>query len=68
MKLVNDDILYAKIEDPNKNEHSLSLFVKGEKSGTTGYIEINTPETSRSARVVKVSGTSGDSDGTFQSR
>lgn len=66
VKLVNDDILYAKIEDPNKNEHSLSLFVKGEKSGTTGYIEINTPETSRSARVVKVSGTSGDSDGTYQ--
>lgn len=66
VKLVNDDILYAEIEDPNKNEHSLSLFVKGEKSGTTGYIEINTPETSRSARVAKVSGTSGDSDGTYQ--
>lgn len=66
VKLVNDDILYAKIEDPNKNEHSLSLFVKGEKSGTTGYIEINTPETSRSARVAKVSGASGNSDGTYQ--
>lgn len=66
MKLVNDDILYAKIEDPNKNEHSLSLFVKGEKSGTTGYIEINPPETSRSARVAKVSGASGNSDGTYQ--
>ena len=66
VKLVNDDILYAKIEDPNKNEHSLSLFVKGEKSGTTGYIEVNAPETSRSARVAKVSGTSGDSDGTYQ--
>ena len=61
VKLVNDDILYAEIEDPNKNEHSLSLFCKGRKSGTTGYIEINTPETSRSARVAKVSGTSGDS-------
>ena len=66
VKLVNDDILYAKIEDPNKNEHSLSLFVKGEKSGTTGYIEINPPETSRSARVAKVSGASGNSDGTYQ--
>ena len=66
VKLVNDDILYAEIGDPNKNEHSLSLFVKGEKSGTTGYIEINAPETSRSARVAKVSGTSGDSDGTYQ--
>lgn len=66
VKLVNDDILYAKIEDPNKNEHSLSLFVKGEKSGTTGYIEINPQGTSPSARVVKVSGTSGDSDGTYQ--
>jgi len=30
VKLVNDDILYAEIGDPNKNEHSLSLFVKGE--------------------------------------
>lgn len=66
VKLVNDDILYAKIEDPNKNEHSLSLFVKGEKSGTTGYIEINPQGTSPSARVAKVSGTSGDSDGTYQ--
>lgn len=66
VKLVNDDILYAKIEDPNKNEHSLSLFVKGEKSGTTGYIEINPPGTSRSARVAKVSGASGNSDGTYQ--
>ncbi|MFR3285677.1 MAG: hypothetical protein ACLTR6_16420 [Clostridium fessum] len=66
VKLVNDDILYAEIGDPNKNEHSLSLFVKGEKSGTTGYIEINAPEVSRSARVAKVSGTSGDSDGTYQ--
>lgn len=66
VKLVNDDILYAKIEDPNKNEHSLSLFVKGEKSGTTGYIEINPQGTSPSARVAKVSGTSGNSDGTYQ--
>lgn len=66
VKLVNDDILYAEIGDPNKNEHSLSLFVKGEKSGTTGYIEINAPGSSRSARVAKVSGTSGDSDGTYQ--
>ena len=66
VKLVNDDILYAKIEDPNKNEHSLSLFVKGEKSGTTGYIEINPPGTGRSARVAKVSGASGNSDGTYQ--
>lgn len=66
VKLVNDDILYAEIGDPNKNEHSLSLFVKGEKSGTTGYIEINPPETSRSARVAKVSGASGNSDGTYQ--
>lgn len=66
MKLVNDDILYAKIEDPNKNEHSLSLFVKGEKSGTTGYIEINPQGTSPSARVAKVSGASGNSDGTYQ--
>lgn len=66
VKLVNDDILYAEIEDPNKNEHSLSLFVKGEKSGTTGYIEINPPGTSRSARVAKVSGASGNSDGTYQ--
>ena len=66
VKLVNDDILYAKIEDPNKNEHSLSLFVKGEKSGTTGYIEINAPGSSRSARVAKVSGASGNSDGTYQ--
>lgn len=66
MKLVNDDILYAEIGDPNKNEHSLSLFVKGEKSGTTGYIEINPPGTGRSARVAKVSGASGNSDGTYQ--
>lgn len=66
VKLMNDDILYAEIGDPNKNEHSLSLFVKGEKSGTTGYIEINAPGSSRSARVAKVSGTSGDSDGTYQ--
>lgn len=66
VKLVNDDILYAEIGDPNKNEHSLSLFVKGEKSGTTGYIEINAPGSSRSARVAKVFGTSGDSDGTYQ--
>lgn len=66
VKLVNDDILYAEIGDPNKNEHSLSLFVKGEKSGTTGYIEINPPGTSRSARVAKVSGASGNSDGTYQ--
>lgn len=66
VKLVNDDILYAKIEDPNKNEHSLSLFVKGEKSGTTGYIEINPQGTSPSARVAKVSGASGNSDGTYQ--
>ena len=66
VKLVNDDILYAEIEDPNKNEHSLSLFVKGEKSGTTGYIEINPPGTSPSARVAKVSGASGNSDGTYQ--
>ena len=66
VKLVNDDILYAEIGDPNKNEHSLSLFVKGEKSGTTGYIEINAPGSSRSARVAKVSGTSGDTDGTYQ--
>ena len=66
VKLVNDDILYAEIEDPNKNEHSLSLFVKGEKSGTTGYIEINPPGTGRSARVAKVSGASGNSDGTYQ--
>lgn len=66
VKLVNDDILYAEIGDPNKNEHSLSLFVKGEKSGTTGYIEINAPGSNRSARVAKVSGTSGDSDGTYQ--
>ncbi|WP_288543464.1 type II secretion system protein, partial [uncultured Clostridium sp.] len=66
VKLVNDDILYAEIEDPNKNEHSLSLFVKGEKSGTTGYIEVNAPGSSRSARVAKVSGTSGDSDETYQ--
>lgn len=66
VKLVNDDILYAEIGDPNKNEHSLSLFVKGEKSGTTGYIEINPPGTGRSARVAKVSGASGNSDGTYQ--
>ena len=66
VKLVNDDILYVEIEDPNKNEHSLRLFVKGEKSGTTGYIEVNAPGSSRSARVAKVSGTSGDSDGTYQ--
>ena len=66
VKLVNDDILYAEIGDPNKNEHSLSLFVKGEKSGTTGYIEINPQGTSPSARVAKVSGTSGNSDGTYQ--
>lgn len=59
-------VFIQKIEDPNKNEHSLSLFVKGEKSGTTGYIEINPPETSRSARVAKVSGASGNSDGTYQ--
>ncbi|MFQ8840720.1 MAG: hypothetical protein ACLR8P_07130 [Clostridium fessum] len=31
VKLVNDDILYAEIGDPNKNEHSLEPVCKGRK-------------------------------------
>lgn len=66
VKLINDDILYAEIQDPNETEHSLRLFVKGETSGTLGYIEVNQAGTGRSARVSKTVGSSTGQSGTYQ--
>lgn len=65
VKLINDDILYVEIKDENQTEHILRLFVQGEKSGTVGYIDVNSASTSRSKRVSKTTGSESDKDGTY---
>ncbi len=65
IKLVNDDILYVEVSDDNQTEHSLRLFVQGEKSQATGYIDVNKDATSRSKRVSKTSGNESDNAGTY---
>lgn len=66
VKLIDGDILYVEITDPNEKEHTLRLFVGGETSGTQGYLELNGSGSESSERVAKVSGSGSGNAGTYQ--